>query len=126
MSPRAIPFDFVVEQLHSLNPIVKPMFGCHAVYVENKIVLMLRRKNDFREDNGVWVASKPEYMHALQEEFPSLRHIRLLGEKTAGWQNVPESCDTFEEDVIRICALILKRDARIGKIPKSKKKQRGS
>jgi hypothetical protein len=121
--PHTIPFEFVLEQLYSLDPIVKPMFGCHAIYVQNKIVLMLRRKEDFPEDNGVWVASTPEHKSKLKAEFPTLRSIGLFGEVTSTWQNLPQISDSFEEDVKRICELILKRDQRIGKIPKTKKKK---
>jgi hypothetical protein len=121
--PRSIPFEFVLEQLYSLDPIVKPMFGCHAVYVQNKIVLMLRQKEDFPEDNGVWVASTPEHKSKLKAEFPTLRSIGLFGEVTTTWQNLPQRSDSFEEDVMRICELIRKHDLRIGKIPKAKKKK---
>ena len=31
------------------------MFGCLAVYVEDKIVLILREKRDVTEGNGVWL-----------------------------------------------------------------------
>src|SRR5687768_15562847 len=103
---------------------VKPMFGCHAIYVQSKMMLMLRCKEDFTEDNGVWVATTPEHKESLKEAFPTLRSIGVLGTAATAWQNLPQSSDTFEEDVLEICDLILKRDKRIGKIPKPKKKKR--
>jgi hypothetical protein len=118
---KEIPFDFVIERLSSLDPVVKPMFGCHAVYVRDKIVLIVRRKeND--ADNGVWVATSPEHHASLKKELPSLRPIEIFGDK-GSWQNLPEDHPDFEQEAISACELILKNDRRIGKIPKPKKKK---
>jgi hypothetical protein len=121
---KPIPFPFVVEQLYSLDPVIKPMFGCHAIYVRNKIMLMLRYREDFPDDNGVWIASARDDMASLKNEFPSLRPIGLFGEMATTWQNIPLGADSFEADVNNICELILKKDARIGKIPKAKNKKK--
>lgn len=117
---KSIPFEFVVEKLDALSPAMKPMFGCHALYVDEKIMLVLRKKEKNDPDNGVWIATHPEFHSSLKKDFPSLTHISLFGEKGA-WQILPEKSDDFEESVLRLCELILKRDPRIGKIPKAKK-----
>src|SRR5580658_8511735 len=62
---RALPFDFVLAELEELGPFTRPMFGCHAIYVEDKIVFILRDKGDPREDDGVWVATTVEHHRAL-------------------------------------------------------------
>ena len=124
MKSKNVPFDFVLDELYSLDPVVKPMFGCHAIYIQNKIVLMLRLKEQHAYDNGVWVASLPEHWDALKREFPSLRTIKLFGETVSSWQNLPHDADDFEESVLKICALVRKNDARIGKIPKPKKRKK--
>jgi hypothetical protein len=121
--PRSIAFDFVPEQLHQLQPVIKPMFGCHALYVGNKIMLILRKKENDTEDNGVWIATTPEHHQSLKKFFPSLRSIRLFGPGESGWQVLPEDADDFEESALRVCDLIIHRDPRIGKIPKEKKKK---
>ncbi len=36
------PHEFVLDALAPLAPTTRPMFGCLAVYVEDKIVLILR------------------------------------------------------------------------------------
>lgn len=98
------------------------MFGCHAIYVSNKIVLILRKKeNDV--DNGVWVATTTDHHESLRKIFPSMRSIKLFGEGESGWQVIPWDADDFEESVNLACDLILKNDPRIGKIPKPKKKK---
>jgi hypothetical protein len=119
---KTIPFQFVLENLDRMNPIVKPMFGCHAVYVGDKITLILRQKENAEADNGVWIATTHEHHASLKKVFPSMRPIHVFGEK-GGWQNIPEDAEDFEESVFSVCELILKNDPRIGKVPKAKKKK---
>jgi hypothetical protein len=119
---KSIPFEFVLELLLPAEPVVKPMFGCHAIYVQNKIVLILRKKEKLDSDTGVWLATTKEYHESLKKDFPSMRSITILGGKESAWQILPEESDSFEEDVAKACSLILKGDVRIGKIPKPKKK----
>ena len=120
---KPIPFNFVLEELYSENPTVRPMFGCHAIYVRNKLVLILRKRDDHECDNGVWIATDAAHHESLRCLFPSMRSIKLLGGSTTSWQNLPLDADDFEESVLKVCNLILKNDARIGKIPKKKKKR---
>ena len=98
------------------------MFGCHAVYAGDKIVLVLRNRKDHPEANGVWVATKKEHHESLKKELPSLRSVYLLSEGKAetNWQMIPADSDFFEEEVLRVCELILEMDKRIGNIPKKK------
>lgn len=121
-SGKAIPFDFVLELLDKAEPVTRPMFGCTSVYVGEKIVLILRQKSEYQDDNGVWVATVEEHHQSLRSEFPSLRNIRLFGGGTTGWQNLPMQAADFETSVERVCEMILQGDARIGKIPNSRKK----
>jgi hypothetical protein len=120
---KSIPFEFVLEQLLPADPLVKPMFGCHAVYVRGKIVLILRKKEEHTNDNGVWIATTADHHASLKKEFPSMRSITVFGGGETGWQLLPETEDDFEECVFKACSLILKGDTRIGKIPKPKKKK---
>jgi hypothetical protein len=120
--PQKPPFDFVLGELEALDPWTRPMFGCHAVYVEEKIVLILRHKRKPACDDGVWVATTAEHHASLRRDLPSLRSISVLaGGGTTGWQILPAEADDFEESVLRACAMIRAGDARIGKIPKSKR-----
>jgi hypothetical protein len=118
-----IPFEFVLEELDRIHPRVKPMFGCYAIYAGEKLVLILRQRNDFTDDNGVWLAAHHEHHASLKKEFPCMRSVRLLGSFETVWQNIPADEDDFEELVLKACHLILKGDVRIGKIPKQKKKK---
>lgn len=61
-SPRkAIPNAFVLEAIASLSPRTRPMFGCLAAYVEDKIVFVLRDKPGAAADNGMWLATTKEH-----------------------------------------------------------------
>jgi hypothetical protein len=114
---KAVPHEFVLDALAAARPVTRPMFGCMAVYVEDKIVIALRDKRKNADDNGVWLATTPEHHESLQREFPNMRSIRLLGKKVTGWQILPVDAPDFEEAALRACELIIARDQRIGKVP---------
>src|SRR5258708_35683545 len=52
---RSAPYPFILEALAPLEPEVRPMFSGFAVYVGEKIVLMLRDSLKQPRDNGVWL-----------------------------------------------------------------------
>ena len=81
------PHEFVLDAIAALSPETRSMFGCLAVYVEDKIVLILRDKRDATEDNGVWLATTEEHHQSLRREFPNMRSIRLFGKKGTGWSS---------------------------------------
>lgn len=92
-----VPHQFVLDALASLSPYTRPMFGCLAVYVGEKIVLILRDKPPFPADNGVWLATTEEHHTSLRRDFPTMRSIGLLGKKVTGWQVLPTDAPDFEE-----------------------------
>jgi hypothetical protein len=118
---KRVPYEFVLDALAAASPWTRPMFGCLAVYVEEKIVLILRDKAGAPADNGVWLATTQEHHASLKLEFPNMRSIRVLGKKVTGWQVLPADAPDFEEAAIRACDLIVARDARIGKVPASRR-----
>ncbi len=120
-----LPFEFVLEELAPAGPETKAMFGAYAIYVDDKIVLILRQKDQSSSDNGVWLATKGEHHDSLRKEFPSMRSIAMFGPGPTGWQILPEDADDFEESVLRACSLVLARDSRIGKVPARQRALRG-
>ena len=98
------------------------MFGCLAVYVEDKIVLILRDKRDPAADDGVWLATTTEHHESLLREFPNMRSIQVLGKAVTGWQVLPSGAKDFEEAALRACELIVSGDPRIGKVPGARRK----
>jgi len=117
------PFEFVLEALARLQPRTNPMFGCLAVYVGEKIVLILRDKPTETQDNGVWLATTRDHHESLREDFPHMRSIAVLGGEVTGWQILAADTPDFEEAALRACELVLAGDARIGKVPGVKKKR---
>ena len=123
---KPVPHEFVLDALSHLSPRTNPMFGCLAVYVKEKIVMVLRDKADAAGwDNGVWLATTPEHHASLKQEFPNMRSISVLGKKTTGWQILPVEAPDFEESALRACELISRGDPRIGKTPKPRRSRRG-
>ena len=114
---KAIPHEFVLDAISALSPRTRPMFGCLAVYVKDKIVLVLRDKRGNPADNGVWLATTKEHHESLRCEFPNMRSIQVLGKAVTGWQVLPVDAPDFEEAALRACELIVARDPRIGKVP---------
>ena len=120
---KPVPHEFVLEALAELSPWTRPMFGCLAVYVEEKIVLVLRDRPTSPQDNGVWLATTREHHASLRREFPHMRSIAVLGEEVSSWQVLPVDAPDFEEAAYRACDLVKARDPRIGKIPNQRKRR---
>ena len=121
---KAVPHPFVLDALTELSPVTRPMFGCLAVYIKDKIVLALRDKPDGIADNGVWLATTEAHHESLRCEFPNMRSIQIFGNKVTGWQVLPADAPDFEEAGLRACELIASRDPRIGKVPATRRASR--
>ena len=100
------------------------MFSGFAVYVGDRIVLMLRDSAKSVEDNGVWLIlseGADPVDPRLRREFPSLRRIELLGDKIGHWLLIPSDSPDFESEALHACDLLLRHDARLGRIPQSRR-----
>ncbi len=120
---RSAPYPFILEALAPLEPEVRPMFSGCAIYVGEKIVLMLRDSPKHPKDNGVWLVFSETANLAdpgIRQGFPSLRLIDLLGGKIAHWRLIPADSSTFESEALLACELLLKHDGRFGRIPQSR------
>lgn len=107
-----------------LNPEVRRMFSGFAVYLDDRIVCMLRDHPKSPRDNGVWLVlsesvdpTDPE----LHREFPSIRSIELLRNKISHWLLIPSDSPSFEREALHACDLLLRHDHRFGRIPKSRR-----
>jgi len=121
---KPVPYEFVLDVIAPLAPETRSMFGCLAVYIKDKIVLILRDKHVGTEDNGVWLATTKEHHQSLREEFPNMRSIRLFGKEATDWQILPADAQDFEEAVQRAGELVLAGDPRIGKVPGAQRTSR--
>ena len=118
---KKIPYEFVLDALADLSPRTNPMFGCLAIYVGDKIVLVLREKAGPSPDNGVWLATTRDHHESLRRDFPNMRSIEVLGKDVTGWQVLPADAPDFEEAAMHACGLVIAGDPRIGKVPKSRR-----
>lgn len=119
---RDIPFDFVLERLEPLGPTTRAMFGSTGVYLDERVICILRKKGD--RDDGVWLCFEPERQEEVLQLLPALQRIDVLGH-VRNWRKLSATSPSFEEDVLRMCRLLLDGDTRIGKLPdrlKAKKK----
>ncbi len=115
---KTVPHEFVLDAIAPLSPEIRSMFGCLALYVGDKIVLILRDKHDGTPDNGVWLATTEEHHESLRREFPNMRSIHIFKKQVTDWQVLPSDAVDFEQAALRACQLIMARDPRIGKVPK--------
>ncbi len=123
---KPVPHGFVLEALAAVSPVTHPMFGCLAVYVGEKIVLILRDKPGPDPDNGVWLATTQEHHESLRREFPKMRSIGVLGKDVTGWQVLAADAPDFEQAALHACELVLAADPRIGKVPKARRSRRSA
>ena len=116
----SVPFDFILEHLVSKEVIIKPMFGCFGLYIDNKIYFFLRDRNDQTELNGIWLAlASPEDYESLAKELPSINQEKKLHDDKKSnnkWLLLSAFDEEFESLVAKACELILNNDKRIGKI----------
>src|SRR5215469_9677001 len=125
---KSAPYQFILDALTSLEPEVRPMFSGFAVYVGDKIVLMLRDSPKHPEDNGVWLVFSDTANLAdpgIRRDFPSIRLIGLLGGKIGHWRLLPADSPTFESEGLHACELLLKHDSRFGRVPQSRQTRPG-
>ena len=121
---RRPPYEFVLDALTPLEPEVRRMFSGFGVYVRERIVFMLRDHEKSPQDNGLWLVLSDGTDPAdpqLRREFPSLRKIELLRNKIGHWLLIPSDSPSFETEALHACDLLLKRDARLGRVPKSRR-----
>jgi hypothetical protein len=117
---KAVPYDFVFDYLPQ-NVITKRMFGMYYIYLNNKIVLILRKASKNLDMNGVWVATSKQHHQSLEKEVPALADFVLDNGEThdSDWRLIKDECDDFEEAAIKVCELISHGDKRIGKETKA-------
>jgi hypothetical protein len=104
------------------------MFSGFAVYVGDKIMLMLRDSPKQPKDNGVWLVFSETADLAdpgIRRDFPSIRLIELLGGKIGHWRLIPADSPTFESEALHACELLLRHDARLGRVPQSRQTRPG-
>jgi hypothetical protein len=113
---KTMPFDFLLDYLPA-TVIIRPAIGMYYIYLEGKIVLILRKLNKNNQHNGLWIATQKADHASLKADIPAITDF-VFDESEfyeSAWLQLKDDHDDFEEAAIRICDLISHRDKRIGK-----------
>ncbi len=119
-----VPHAFVLEALASLRPEVRRLFSGFAIYSGDRLLLMLRDQVKSPRDNGVWLVlseGTDAGDESLRRDFPPIRPVELVRSKISHWLVLPSDDADFELLALRACDFILRRDPRLGRIPKSRR-----
>ena|SRR5438034_1111107 len=116
---RPFPFPFVLEEVASLRPRLKRMFGFAHVYLDEKLLFSLRDSDKQPATNGIWIYSTIEDLDSLAREFPELPRRQLWRSGRNAWVVLASRLADFEEYAFKLCELVLKGDPRIGRVTRS-------
>jgi hypothetical protein len=97
--------------------VLSAMFGVKVVYLDGRLVLGFAAKDE--PWRGILVATEKAHHPALVAEFRSLAPHPVLPK----WLYLPEAADDFEAAAGRLVTLSLRRDPRIGIVPKPKRRR---
>ncbi|MGZ3691364.1 MAG: hypothetical protein ACXVAX_07665 [Pseudobdellovibrio sp.] len=118
------PYDFILEELGEVVTGIKPMFGAYGIYRDNQILMILRKKEKFDNDTGMWLGVVDGSYDSIRKSIPELRDLEMFGPGPTQWQVLGEDLANFEEIAFKICELIKKKDPRIGRVPKTRLKKK--
>lgn len=109
-------FQFVLDELWPLRPVIKHTFGFIYIYLDGRLLLGLRDSTKHPNTNGVWLFTTVEHLDSLRREFSSLRGQYFWKSGNNGWVILASRLEGFEENALRACELILNGDRRIGRL----------
>lgn len=126
---KAIPFPFVIDELESLRPTIRSVFGFTHVYLEDKLLFSLRDSTTQTGSNGIWLYTTTEQADSLAREFTDLPRRQIWRSGKKAWIILASRLPEFEEHAFKACELILRGDRRIGRLsrrmsPKSKREMK--
>jgi hypothetical protein len=113
---RGDPFPFVLEELISIRPTIKRMFGFTSVYLDEKLLFSLRDSVKHPGSNGMWLYTTTEHVESLAREFPLLPKRQLWRSGKNAWVVLASRLENFEEYAFKACELMLNGDRRIGRV----------
>jgi hypothetical protein len=117
---KPMPFEFLLDDLPP-GVIVLPAIGMYYIYANGKNVLIFRKTGKNPQHNGIWISTKKEHHAGLKAEIPAITDFNFEDHVTeTDWLLLSDQQEDFESAAVRLCELITRKDARIGKVtPKS-------
>lgn len=113
---KQIPFPFIIDELESLRPTVKNIFGFAHVYLEDRLLFSLRDAATRTSSNGMWLYTTTEHADSLAAEFSDLPRRQIWRSGNKAWIVLTTRLGNFEENAFKACELILRGDQRIGRV----------
>jgi hypothetical protein len=110
-----LPYNFILSLLYPARPTVRKMLGCYGLYVEGKLVMLLRDKENQPEFNGVFIATQPKFFDALSSELHSSNMEFDIDGAPHTWIFISEDLNDFSDKLKLAAELVKKGDERIGK-----------
>ena len=120
LSVNRVPFSFVLEELVSLRPRIKSVFGFTHVYLDERLLFSLRDSAKQPGTNGMWVYTTTEHVESLAREFPQLPRRQVWRSGKKAWVVLASRLEDFEEYAFKVCELILRGDQRIGRLTRGR------
>ncbi|CAB5512409.1 hypothetical protein LMG26857_01699 [Achromobacter anxifer] len=97
----------------------RQMFGSDAAYLDGLLYLVAADRED--PWSGLLVCTSQERQAELIAEFPGLQPHPVLGK----WLYLPQTEEDFETLSVRLAALALARDPRLGVAPRPRSRRKG-
>ena len=69
------PYDFILEELGRIVTSIKPMFGAYGIYRDEQILMILRKKEKYDNDTGMWLAVSDGNHESIRKTLPELRDL---------------------------------------------------
>jgi hypothetical protein len=113
---KRIPFQFVLDELMSIRPVVKQMFGFTYLYLDDRLLFGLREQPAKPNTNGIWIFTEAEHLDSLRREFPLLSRHYFWKSGNKGWVVLTTKNENFEEYAYKACELVLRGDRRLGRV----------
>ena len=115
-SKKQVPFPFIIDELESLRPTVRSVFGFAHVYLDDKLLFSLRDAPTRTGSNGMWLYTTTEHADSLAAEFSDLPRRQIWRSGKKAWIVLATRLGNFEEQAFKACELILRGDQRIGRV----------
>src|SRR5437016_4483669 len=93
---KQLPFSFIFEELISIRPSIKRMFGFTHVYLDETLLFSLRDSAKQPGTNGMWLYTTTEHIESLASEFPQLPRRQLWRSGKNAWVVLASRLEDFE------------------------------
>lgn len=118
-TPKQHPLLWVIESLmEEPSYLAKPMFGCLAIYLHGKLMLVLASGEE--PWNGLLVPTEHQFHTAIMRELRDVVQHPVLKK----WLYLPEATEEFESSASDIVDAIKINDERFGVEPKERVSRR--